>query len=262
MKRILVPTDFSPVAENAALYASHVAEAANKEIIFFHAGTGVPESSRQQLNARVQGDSDTLIKTSWIVAEDSFSGKQISQIALREHIRVIIMGAAGVGANLYGSMFEAKTREVVDHAPCPVIVVPPDHQFRWISKIGFASDLFNLEKEIGKVIAFARIFNAEIEIFHVSPVFPDLGNVEKINLREKIELIKRLHQYANISYFIEELPVDNEIDEGINRFLDEKQVDLLVMFHHHRQSPEAAFASGHSGNTTHLKVPVLVHPKD
>jgi nucleotide-binding universal stress UspA family protein len=263
MKRILVPVDFSPVAENAAQYAVQIAEAANKEIVFFHAGVSVPESRRQRLNAGINGDGDTLVKTRWITAEEPFNGKSISEIAGREHIRLIIMGTVGAGAGLYGSMFGSNAVNLVTYAQCPVMLVPPAHRFRWINKIGFASDLLNFEHEIGKIIAFARIFNAEIRIFHVSPVFPDLGTVEKFDLREKIELVKRLHQYANISYCIEEMPVDNEIDEGINRFLDQKEVDLLAIFHRRGQLLEGIFSSGHPHKAvTHLMVPLQVYPKD
>lgn len=259
MKKILVPTDYSDAAENAAEYAVYISEAAHKPIIFFHAG--FPEKEvNSQVTAFINSETEVLEKPKVRCSSEGFDLEAISELITKNHVKVIIMGTVGLTANkMFGSIAEL----MVEKAPCPVILVPPNHQYKGIHKIGFASDLVNLESEIGKVISFARIFNSQIEICHVSPLSADIAHLENISMRTNIELIKRLHQYANINYDISEMPPDNDINEGISAFLTAKNIDLLVVFHRNDQPLGKLFSPGSTDKRVkHLKVPVLVHRKE
>jgi hypothetical protein len=177
------------------------------------------------------------------------------------HVKLIITSSVDEG-QAGSSMFSEEVQTVVDSVHCPVLLFPPGVSNREIKKIGFASDLMDLNHELSQVVSFARTFNSEIGIFHIYMVLPEIGNVARINMREKIELLKKINQYANINYNIEEMPMDNEINMGINKFLEERKIDMLTIFHQKGQPLDKHFSSGrYKKGVPHLNVPVLVFEK-
>jgi nucleotide-binding universal stress UspA family protein len=251
MKKILVPTDYSEAARNAADYAAKISQVLGRELVFFHAGVAVaePEFSSAAAGTGYSGQQ--------YLAEESFDINSMRQMIEKSHVNLLVMGTVGESVH---KMFGSTTEMVLRHVKCPVIIVPPPYQYTPVRKIGFASDIAHLDEEAGKVIAYARCFNAEIEIFHISSWSAEIAVPEKINIRNEIELLKRVHQYANISYHIDEMPLDNE-NESITSFLAGKNVDLLAIYHNPNAPLESFFATVSPNRpASHLKIPVLVFP--
>ena len=244
MKKILVPTGYSAASANAIAYAGDVAKTLNREIVFFHMGMPVQEPVLSS-----SGGHDEVPEPIDVSALHNFM--------VKSHVDLVVMGMPGTGEESYsGSLLP-----VLGEFSCPVLLIPAGYTSHQVGKIGLASGITQLDHELGKIIPFARCFNAGIEIFHVSSWTADIAGFERFNLRHEIEMAKRLHQYANISYGVDELPVDNE-NENITSFLSEKKVDILATFQNTSPEIESLYGIGNAGTRFNpLRIPVLVFPK-
>jgi nucleotide-binding universal stress UspA family protein len=264
MKKILVPTDFSEVSRNAANYALHLAKTFGKELMLLHCNSEKENNSFNQLKemAEIVSASHPLVKTNYMVSSENFNSKTVNKIINSENVRLIVMGSAGGGNANVKKIAGSTSINIIENAFCPVMVVPLEHKFTGINKIAYASDLSNIDNEMEQIVAFARKFNAKIDIFHVSPVFPDLADSEKINVYDKLEEVKQKHHYMTVSFFKEKMPHDNQVDKGIDLFLEESSADLLVIFHNSRSTFDQLFSSSHIDHSlTHLSTPLMVFPK-
>jgi nucleotide-binding universal stress UspA family protein len=263
MKKLLVPTDFSTVANNAVHYALALAKIFKSEVIIFHA---LAKDEKDLHHLRDGVDKFTRLeagmKINFVSSHKHFSSITINEFVSSHKIDFIVMGTSGDDAPFEKTLFGKETAEIAEHASCPVIAVPGQCKFAAIKNIAYACDLNFIDKEVGTVIQFAKKLHAYIDLFHVTPVFPDIGNTEKINMRDKLAEIKENFKYNSIHYSLERTDDDNEIVEGINSFLDECKADMLVMFHHHDTVFEEFISTSHTAEIIEdLKIPLLIFPR-
>ncbi|MES2763496.1 MAG: universal stress protein [Bacteroidota bacterium] len=263
MKRILVPTDFSEIALTAAMYAVSLAEITQSDVIIYHADQqNISDHLKLQKETAQAALNRPSVNVSYVASHKKFSSLNLEEAIKEHHIDMIIMGTSGQDAEFQETLFQRNATDIAEHVSCPVIVVPPEFVFSPIKHIAYASDLNFIDKEIYRVISLANMFNASLEIFHVSPVFPDLGDTEKINMKAKIDGIKSKAPNLHISYSAIKTEADNEITVGISEFLETHATDILVMYHHHLSAFDEFFnGSNTSQIIRHIKIPVLVYPK-
>jgi nucleotide-binding universal stress UspA family protein len=263
MKKILVPTDFSEVAKNAENYALAFARNTTMEILLFHAGMG--EGARELNAIRTESShasASALNVKARIISDKKFTPEAIREAVNENEIDLVIMGTVGEEADIMKTIVGSNAVMMIDNAAVPVLLVPPGVAYTGYTKIAYASELWNIDEEIPKVIEFAKIFSSAIEIFHVNPVFPDLGDVEKIDMKQKLAEIKQKFGYSAIDYSEERTGHDNQVKKGIELFMSHSQVDLLVMFHNKRSGFDKLFTGSNTANSaTHLVKPLLVFPK-
>jgi nucleotide-binding universal stress UspA family protein len=263
MKKIVVPTDFSEIAHNATQFAISVAKHTGAEIIFFHADlhNGSDELRKLKEEAAKVSLSNRSVKTEFVASDKLFNSITIKDI-FKGSIDLIVIGTSAENADISKKLFGTNTSEIIEDINCPVIAVPANYQYKGIQKIAYASDLSMLEHETAKVIDFAKHFNAAVEIFHVSPVFPDLGDVEKLDIPGKVQQLKEKHGYSTINYFVEKTPHDNQIGKGIKSLLSHHNSDLLVLFHNNREGFDRFISSSENENLVNLiKKTLLIFPK-
>ncbi len=263
MIKILIPTDFSKIADNAVNYALSLIRTVNGELTFFHANVPEGDDSLTSLHKELSksGLSNLTPEANFISTDRLFNSATIKELHL-DAVDLIIMGTSGENKNFSERIFGTNTSEMIENLNCPVLAVPEHYRFKSIHKIGYATDLNNLNDEIVKVIEFAKPFKAAIEIFHVSPIFPDLGDTEKMDVNSSIETLKERHDYPNIHYSIEKTPRDNQVNKGIHTFLSDHDLDLLVLFHNNQEGIDRFITSSASENMIkEIKSPVLIFPK-
>ena len=261
MKKILLPTDFTEIAHNATRYALSIAKTLKAEIVFFHADQHNSEDLhklKEEVSKALIGTQS--IKASYISSHKQFNSLIVNDIVKTNNIDLVVIGTTGEAASLEKRIFGRNTTDITEHSDCPVISVPFNYKSSEIKNIAYASDLNFIDMEISQVIDLAKLLNATIEIFHVSPTFPDLGNAESMNVQQKIEQIKL--KYAKINYSVETTKHDNETYKGITSFISHHNTDLLVMFHNHVSAFDEFFATSNTDKIiSHLKTPVLIYPK-
>ena len=145
-QKILVPTDGSDLALQAARYAREIAVRFGSELLLVHviqnyytlpafsmpdtvtiplsvlqdletSGQTVLEKTREQL-AGFDGKLETRI-------EYGPPGKQIVDIAAEEGVSLIVMGRRGI-SGVTGLLLGSVSNHVVHYAPCPVLIIKGD----------------------------------------------------------------------------------------------------------------------------------------
>jgi len=262
MKKILVPTDFSAVADNAVTYAIHIAKWHNTEFVFFHAGKTTKDKLQENIMLSPNHSDLLQHKVHYISAETDFNAELVKQLIKEYAIDLVIMGTHGSHTPITPALFGSNTAAVLEDTSVPVIVIPPSYVHKDISKIAYASDLIKLKQELITLIPFAKAVNAAIEIVHVVPVYPDLYDAEKTDVNKVIEQIKQEQNFSYIKYIKEETKFDNQVVKGIDRYLESHTPDILALFHANRNWLDKILnPSATVREVTHIKIPLLVFPK-
>lgn len=246
MKRILVPTDFSPHAEYALKVAAQIARENNSEIILLHmlelphqgsdalgAGSDIPEimffKNKAISNLEELMDVDYLegIEVSEIVQfEKAFEG--ILGVSKKNDVDFIVMGSHG--ASGFQEMFiGSNTEKVVRFSDVPVLVIKNEVETFKADNFVFASDFSNeIKKPFAQLLDFAKSFNA-----HLNLVMINTPNTFKSTLvAEKImsDFIREFN-YENHSLHIYN---DVNVEKGILNFANSVKADLIGMCTHGR----------------------------
>jgi nucleotide-binding universal stress UspA family protein len=149
LRRILVPTDFSPYSEVALTYAGAFAEKFHADLFLLHVvqdlALFVPDlvgaappllPTLEQLTTPVREAFDRLVAEHHLQhlpihpeVREGTPAAEIVRLAKEQEIDLIVMGThghTGLAHVLLGSV----TEKVVRQAPCPVLTVHhPEHEF-------------------------------------------------------------------------------------------------------------------------------------
>lgn len=270
MKKILFPTDFSEVANNAFLYALRLADTIGAEIITLHVYDlpqldymNVPvylldiyevtelsnfENYKHHIPAlRAIAEHHKLehIKISNVLESGNLVDN-IHKISEEEHIDYIVMGtkgAEGLTATFLGSV----TERVMHHSKTVVLAVPENCEYAPIRRILFPTKYKPDDVALlAKVKELAAIFNAHIDCLTVAlagTIKEDRENYWKEQIGANIELHR----------------IDSEDVEGsILNFIETHNIDMLAMPVHHRGFFEGLFHASLSKKLAfHVKIPIL-----
>lgn len=242
MKTIIVPTDFSETAYNAARYALGVAEQTGaSRIVLYHAyelivpipdlPTAVPMVNMDDLKAAsIEGleKMKTLLSpaipaniTVDYRADNHLLAANIDQVCIDEQADLIIMGITG-GSQLEEILVGSNTVDVVKNSNYPVIVVPTKTAFRPIKKVVFACDLRSVAKTTRKDVLYKLldIFKPALHVLNIQK-----EGREHIRPEENQELDNMLHNYDPQYHFVDH---PNTV-EGITAFAEKEAADLLLL---------------------------------
>ena len=241
MKTILVPTDFSEVAENALSYAVELNKKLNYEILIFYAYevpmtvTDVPvatpdEELREaalkmldQLCNKIKlQNSGMSFKTKVAIGN---STHEIVSLENKINCSLVVMGSYGEDA-MHHFITGKHVSPVISKSNCPVIVVPKNAIFKQLKKIVYAVNFGADDFENGlKITEMAKIFNSEVIILHVATEEKDYKH-QYVEIEKFKENVADQSGYHNVSFkFLEH----TDAFEGINTFLDEINADMLVI---------------------------------
>lgn len=282
MKTVLVPTDFSKPADNAALYAVHIASYLKANIELCHAffvpvdtvamgQVGWPlydyDTLKQEallqldkllnvMEREVPDTADGFCPAIVAGAEASGTVHLIVDLVKKKQAGMVVMGISGSGA--VTKFFAGSTsRELIGLAHFPVLLVPPAFVFKPIKKIAFASDLSSADiKVIHALAGFARYFNAEIVIVHVDSDSAeyDAGKADVFLNEVTCKINYDKIYYREIS--------SSSVNDGLQWLSDHHWVDLLVMVHRKGTAVDRLFkGSLTKKQADRVKIPLLVLPE-
>jgi len=275
METILVLTDFSKKAENAALYALRLAEKTHAKIILFHLydyfhSPNLPDPDPKSKDRYNVVRNESLLELNKIKQYLETHSKQaefkpditilnnfgldlassVRELVMENKVDLIIMGSKGdnaVSHLFYGS----DAYGVLDNAGCPILFVPITCSFDPVETIVFANDL---KKDYNKAINFltyiARIDNSHIILTH-------FGEYDGKAAR-CLNLIKQASEYVNVTSRLFPL---KDIGKQLKEFSVSVGADLVVMIHHRGASFEK-FISGSKSKRLidHNRTPLLILP--
>ncbi|GAA0871501.1 universal stress protein [Gangjinia marincola] len=273
MKKILVPTDFSPEAENALQVAAHLAKKHNAEIYLTHmldlpmdlidpmsdgSASDLPEAiffmklARKRFDEILSKDYLQGISVHETVDfYDAFDG--IIAVSQEKECDVIIMGSRGA-SGLREIFIGSNTEKVVRQSPIPVMVIKNEHKEKFdIQKFVFATG-FNMDtvETCRAAKAFAENLNASFEILsiNISGKFKTSGEIQ-----ERINTFLVALGDTNVKVTIYN---DKSIEKGIIHYANDNAVDMVGISTHGRKGIAHFFnASLSQSMVNHAKRPVV-----
>ena len=249
MKKILTPTDFSKPAEIAYRYAIELAK---------HKGTGIRvvhyfrpeletdypysvadykallEEKTEQLK-RFKGLPSSLSKEEKDLFDtmelELYAGNATEEIIRHsrdQEVDMIVMGTTGEGGVLK-KLLGSVSSYVAQKAACPVLLVPREIYFR-----GFKNILYAVNYELAdtvvfqQIIDFADLFGACIHFVHVSKDYSFDSTIREMKVDQflKEKMAQDRFKIVNIQ--------NGTILDAINKYIEEKEIDLVVMATPHR----------------------------
>jgi nucleotide-binding universal stress UspA family protein len=129
-------------------------------------------------------------------------------------------GASGFRKIFLGS----NTPQLISECRSPIIAVPKAYRFEPIYHLIYASDLENLEEELGILAPFAEVFHAALEIFYFDYAGPES---EKLIIDAEKFIFE--HAYKNIKLNIKKGSIHLSIAENLKHQINTGNTQMLVM---------------------------------
>lgn len=239
MKKILVATDFSAAALNAANYAADMAIAINADLLLVNicpvpvslgdvpsgiTTTDMMEVSvdeitqlKEQLIKKTNGKItiETEVKTGTFYIE-------LENICIETEPYIVIMGSQGKGA---AERFLLGSHAVytMKHLLWSLITVPPQVKFSSIKKIGLACDFSKVVETtpVDEISMLVNDFAAELHILNT-------GKKDEFDPETVFQsgLLQEMVKGLKPSYH---LLTSDDTEKGIIDFAEKKHIDLLII---------------------------------
>ncbi|MEK6480299.1 universal stress protein [Catalinimonas sp. 4WD22] len=247
MKNILIPTDFSDCAIEAAHVAIHLAAKSGATLHFVHLmdtpvnwmNSGIdfeeryPDVSRKVKHARNELNKlvDRAEKAS-VKAKADIEYNQDYSIIMHyiemHQIDLVIMGSHGV-RGIKELFIGSNTQKIARLSSVPVLVIKKAPQSMDIKKIVFAYDFEEpAQKYFLALSDFAEMLGARIQLLYINT---------PLNFKESKEIHHKLEEYSQLKpSLIEKCSVYNSFsfEKGLLTFCKENEIDMVAMLTHGR----------------------------
>lgn len=270
MKNILVAIDFSDASDNAANYAASLANVFNANLILVNAYINplaideMPATAFIETEKDLQQIKEDLLKEDIEILRKKYAIKingvvmegnapHIIQDAAKEYqADIIVMGMKDKGMS--NSIFGSATTTIMRKSSIPVLVIPENAEYKSIDTITLASD-FDDETELSNynlLNQLAEKNNSFIQILNVRKKGSDLSSSEVTGkLNAAFAFPKLNHKFYTIE--------DDDIDDGIEDFLEEHPSDVLAMVARKHNFFERVFGAIHTKEMSReTEIPLLV----
>ena len=240
MRLIIVPTDFSPIADNALKYGMDLASAMGASLMITHvyqlpiSYTDVPivtvsveeikRVSDEKLS-ELKHNIETITEGRLIVYTESRLGDvtdEIEKLTKTLHPFAVIMGTRGMsGAGRF--FLGSNSLSVINRITIPVYVIPPGVRFKPFKKIGLATDMRDVvdSTHVAPIRELVNFFNAEL---HVLNVDHERSRFRPETPQESLNLDVLLSGLNPVYDFIE----SKDVNEGINEFAEKNNLDAVI----------------------------------
>ncbi|MEJ7831264.1 MAG: universal stress protein [Segetibacter sp.] len=280
MKKILVPTDFSDNALKAVNYAVAIAEKANAEIILLNVTLLLDTtfSSRKALikeynNTLVEGISEQFEELQQSIKETNTTAKittklykgevqdSILQCAADENADLIIMGTQGA-TGLKKILIGSTTAGIIGNTTVPVLAIPKEAKWKGLENILFATRQLEVDNKI--LTPVLKLAQLQAALIHVA-VFTDTDDDDAGDYMEHGKLLNAYRQtlpvrYKDINFKTVQLEGE-EFDETIEQYINDNQIDMMVMTTHKRSFWENVFNNSMTKEMSyHINIPLLAIP--
>jgi len=267
MKKIVVPIDFSDASRNASEYAVRLAKIFNAEVELMHVykelipATVGPEpwtvrvSPAFARNEKLINDEVDFLKRKYNVEIKSIIKKGFKSESISDEIKeaeadLVVMGKREEGNKIIGNTILKTIRK----SAVPVLIVPEKVQFKPFDNIALAIDFEQTVNSSCLDILYSLYekFHSSLRVLHVEQRANDLKASE---VPEKLKFGFVLSRFTYLYDRVE----FNDIDKGIQKFVEDHPTDLLAIVAHHHNLLERSFGTIHSQYLSfELRCPLLV----
>jgi len=267
MPLIIAATDFSLISENAANYACQLAMAQNAQLTIIHSFVFPVMFSDIPLPASLinetENDLDAQMKKLVDSLKLSYPNLDIQGIivdgdlinALEEYTKktqepwLVVLANSNTGEY---NTWESNMIAAFKHLKYPVLAVPPGVTYKPVKKICLAFD----NRHTGNDLAFTQLkdislaLNANLQVLNAQTDVLNRDNLPITDEQAQI-ILAPANPHFHVVY-------DVNIDTAIETFINENNVDWLVMIPRKHSFFEGLFHKSHSKSVTHhAHIPVV-----
>ncbi|MCU0446802.1 MAG: universal stress protein [Microscillaceae bacterium] len=271
MKKILVPTDFSPAAANALAVATQIAQLAGVQVLLVHLldpnadaffesdqdSEISPEESQKLHLAQAELQLQELANQSphGLVTTQALLGKipqAINEVIENEVVGLVVM-ATHTATAIEDMIFGSHTEKVIRTATCPVLTLREPVKDFTVKNIVLASNFAEDQlRGMAKIQALQQAFGATLHLAYINTP-EDFMNNRRIAERKEAFLQK--FPLQNFTFTIYN---DFTIETGIAHFAEDCEADLIVLSAHHWEDYEG-FDTSHTSDViiSQVSCPVM-----
>jgi len=280
MKKLLVPSDFSPNADKALNFAVQIAKYAKARIVLVHACDLLALTFKDNYALKKEYNSNIireakgklgLLKRSIEETEKVpvttklYEGPITDTILHAAKVNkadIIVMGTLGDSA-AKEKIFGSKTAGVIGKTNLPVLAVPLLSEWFEPKKILLAINNFKegSESVIKPVFEMAALFTAEIQVAK----FTDSDTAHAVDYLSTgrggnayLRQIQTWFKKANIQF----VHLDGvKFSKTIEKYIDKNKIDMVAMITHKRSFMKSIFNRSKTKRMSyHIKIPLLALP--
>jgi nucleotide-binding universal stress UspA family protein len=280
MKRILVPTDFSPTAEKAFRFALDLAQRAKGTVILYH--TYIPvestfvgtEKTRKQYNTQTEVNIVKRLQRLCKKVTADTTGVTVSTIVGRsplidnilgfaEHNQVdlIVMGTQGA-SGLKKTIIGSVAARVVEKSNLPVLLVPEKYEMAEPGQFVFATNFSTTDKAaLTSVGEIAKLYNAGITVLHFLSFYTAMAEKEKgkKDFDTYAHYLQRELNKYKIHFHLLEVESVSETMETLEKKFP---YDIMTMVRRKKTFLEKFFVKSFTQNMAYItKKPLLIVPE-
>lgn len=242
MKSILVPTDFSVTAQNAAEYAIGFAKQLQIDNIIL-VNCWQPVTVADPMLSVVVSEVETYKDLSLAnlkqeverlkqIAPLHILFKEISALGSLENViaktcegndvSYIVMGITGGGV-IEEKLVGSNTISVSQHTKVPVIIVPQQASYNVITKAMLLCDFSNMDKTLPEkeIVDFLEVVQPQLEVVNFDPDFKrekDAAAFEKFFLHNILRDYRPHYSYS----------LRNDFEDAVNEFAEINHVQIII----------------------------------
>lgn len=275
MKKILVPTDFSEVANNAFVHALELSARVDGKLLLLHTYElpivdsqffPAPENYQTIFDslelAQFEKFRELIPKLHAIAEERKLNHVEFSHIIMdgellfnikecikQEGIDMVVMGTSG--ATGWKEIFiGTNTGEVIASVTVPVLCVPLVAEYIPIKTIGFTTRFREKDREaLAKTIEIAKLTNSKVKCLYAKTDESDV-------IDDKITYWKEEFAYEPVQFFV--IPCDDVITT-IFDFITHQEIDVLAMVTYKRNFFVGLFETSYTEKMSYRSdIPILV----
>lgn len=271
--RILVPTDFSPIAKNAFLYAVALASEMGGSVTVLHtfrSDLGVPamdnvaEEILEGRRKAAEAELKEFVHTGYpekvdiqTRLESGLPNDVLAVLTTNGEYDMVVMGTHREH-NWLEYAFGSFTSTAVRDAACIVVAVPENYIYQPTEDIALATDLheYSLHGAL-EALELARQNKAELHCIHISLHDSRHNAVALQNLNEFLQINAQGVEFKLYDHNAESVP------QGLRNFIKDEGIDILLMVRPKRGFFEQLF---HRSQTNEMilqpTVPTWIIPAD
>ena len=249
MQKILVPTDFSPLASFATQTALQIAAKTGAEVILLHV-VEMPGASFSVTGQSVNNSefdlytlkliSKTKEDLAKLAAQNSQNGvaiktnlevgnayQAIAKLIADQQVDLVVMGSHGA-EGWEEALVGSNAEKVVRRASCPVLVIKREFDLDSAQNVVFAADFEEESTVIDKVKTLQEVLNAKLHLVKINTPSNFMSDHEGIKVLRDFADKYQLQNYTVNIYN------DRQEEDGIIYFAEEMEADLIALGTHGR----------------------------
>lgn len=271
MKTILIATDFTPAARNAAIYGLHFAKAIHARVILYNAyhvsssanGLNVTVSRydiQKQMEKKLEDEAESIryvnLPQVKIICEEGDAENSILKIAEEKNADFIIVGMKKCLPG-FRKIFGSTVTQLAKNPAFPLMIIPEHAKFSIPGKILYATDLDDVNnlQPVSHLQFVSQLFTSSIaivKVLHENEVDKFESGEISPELRDTLKVID-----ANVQY-----PVDDDIRHALHELIIKANFNMLVMVPHQHSWIERLFTKSMIKEMIfHTAIPLLILPE-